>query len=105
MPGLSEPQNISKTSSALYLLRKIRDEVHRFAINFHRNKRKNNFLKSFLDNIKGLGEKRIQIIWKNYNDLTDFYKDSSSNIKQKTNLPIKLIKKIKSEINLGKLNE
>ena len=40
LPNSSEPQNISKTSPALYMLRKIRDEVHRFAITFHRKKRK-----------------------------------------------------------------
>ena len=38
IPESMEPQNISKTSPALYLIRKIRDEVHRFAINYHRNK-------------------------------------------------------------------
>ena len=105
LPGLSEPQNISKTSSCLYLLREIRDEVHRFAIKFHRKKRKNKFLESFLNDIKGLGEKRIQNIWKNYNDLSEFYKDSMNNINDKTNLPIRLIKEIKSKIKLRELNE
>ena len=105
VPNLSEPQNISKTSSSLYLLRKIRDEVHRFAIGFHRTKRKNNFLKIFLNDIKGLGEKRIQNIWKNYNDLSSFYKDSVDNNRKKTNLSVKLINEIKSEIKLRKLHE
>jgi len=105
LPGLSEPQNISKTSSCLYLLREIRDEVHRFAISFHRKKRKNEFLKSFLDDVKGLGNKRIQIIWNNYNDLSQFYKDPIKNINEKTKLSIKLIKEIKSKIKLRKLNE
>ena len=105
LPNLSDPQNINKTSSCLYLLREIRDEVHRFAIKFHRNKRNSEFLKSFLDDIRGLGSKRIQIIWNNYNDFSHFYKDSIKNINEKTNLPIKLIKEIKLKIKLRKLNE
>ena len=48
LPNSSEPQNISKTSPALYMLRKIRDEVHRFAITFHRKKRKESSFNSFL---------------------------------------------------------
>ena len=70
-----------------------------------RGPRYTEFLKSFLDDIRGLGSKRIQIIWNNYNDFSHFYKDSIKNINEKTNLPIKLIKEIKLKIKLRKLNE
>jgi len=49
------PIHISKKSSSLKLLQQIRDEAHRFAINFHRSKRSKNATKSSLDEVKGIG--------------------------------------------------
>ena len=40
IPGSSDPQNIPKSSPGLFLLRRIRDEAHRFAVTFHRQRRK-----------------------------------------------------------------
>jgi len=104
LPGLSNPQNINKTSPSLYLLRKIRDEVHRFAIEFHRKKRNKTLYDSLLTNIKGLGQKRIKLIWKNYNSLKQLSRDSIRNIHQKTKIPIDIVKVIKSELNKIKKN-
>ena len=50
-PGISQPQNISKTSAGIYLLRRIRDEVHRYAITFHRKIHKNTMIKSIFESI------------------------------------------------------
>jgi excinuclease ABC subunit C len=98
LPNSSNPQNISKTSPALYLLRAIRDEVHRYAITFHRQQRSKKIFKSIFDNINGLGPKRIEEIWKNYDSIEDFKKDSISLINDKTNIPINIIKLIKKNI-------
>ena len=98
LPNLSDPQNISKTSPGLYLLRKIRDEVHRFSIKHHRIKRNKSTYDSILNDITGLGSKRIRLIWKNYNSLQDFNKDSVDNIYNKTKIPINIINNIKKEI-------
>ncbi len=57
-PGASEPVNIPKTSSALKLLQRIRDEAHRFAVTHHRNRRSRGGIVSALDNITGVGEVR-----------------------------------------------
>ena len=105
LPGLSNPQNISKTSSSLYLLRKIRDEVHRFSINFHRIKRDKSTFNSILDDINGLGDKRIRLIWKNYNSLHELNNDSINNIYAKTKIPISIIKKIRNKIKARNKNE
>jgi excinuclease ABC subunit C len=94
LPGFSEPQNISKTSPSLYLLRRIRDEVHRFAITFHRQKRDKSMYKSTISDIKGIGKKRIQSIWNNYDSLKELSKDSKSNIRNKTGMSDKLIKEL-----------
>ena len=94
LPGFSEPQNISKTSPSLYLLRRIRDEVHRFAITFHRQKRDKSMYKSTISDIRGIGKKRIQSIWNNYDSLKELSKDSKSNIRNKTGMSDKLIKEL-----------
>jgi len=58
LPGRSDPIGIPKTSSALKLLQRIRDEAHRFAISYHRNLRAKKIDLSELDAISGVGTKR-----------------------------------------------
>jgi excinuclease ABC subunit C len=58
LPHNSEPIIFPRHSEALYLLQKVRDEAHRFAITFHRSKRSKIMLESLLDEIAGLGEVR-----------------------------------------------
>lgn len=60
MPEKKEPLQIPKTSSSLKLLQHIRNEAHRFAITFHREKREKRIIKSELDEIIGIGEKTVQ---------------------------------------------
>ena len=98
LPGSSEPQNINKTSPALYLLRKIRDEVHRYAITFHRSKRIKIAFNSIFDDIKGLGPNRVKKIWEKYNSIENLRKDSISEIYKKTKIPHIVIKAMKKKI-------
>jgi excinuclease ABC subunit C len=58
VPGQSEPVRIPRQSEALYLLQRIRDEAHRFAITFHRELRGKRMTRSVLDDIPGLGPTR-----------------------------------------------
>lgn len=58
VPGVADPVNIPRGSEALYLLQRIRDESHRFAINYHRSLRGKRMTATVLDDIPGLGEKR-----------------------------------------------
>jgi len=58
LPNSIEPVIFPRHSEALYLLQKLRDEAHRFAINFHRSKRSKVMLESLLDEVPGLGEIR-----------------------------------------------
>ena len=57
-PGSPEPVRLRRGSDALYLLQRVRDEAHRFAITFHREKRGKRMTKSVLDGIPGLGPAR-----------------------------------------------
>jgi excinuclease ABC subunit C len=58
LPGESYPVILPRTSEGLYLLQRVRDEAHRFAITFHRQKRSRAMTTSVLDGIAGLGETR-----------------------------------------------
>ncbi len=60
LPGESEAQSIPKTSSSLKLLQHVRDEAHRFAITFHRERRSKRTFNSELTEINGIGEKVAQ---------------------------------------------
>jgi excinuclease ABC subunit C len=58
VPGEEHPVVLPRTSEALYLLQRVRDEAHRFAVAFHRQRRSRAMTTSALDGIPGLGEKR-----------------------------------------------
>lgn len=57
---------LNKKSQSFYLLQRIQDEVHRFAISFHRNTRRKTGLSSQLDNISGMGPKRKTMLMKHF---------------------------------------
>ena len=61
---------LSRTSQEFFLLQRIQDEVHRFAITFHRQLRSKNSFSSQLDGIEGLGPKRKQLLMKHLKSLT-----------------------------------
>jgi excinuclease ABC subunit C len=58
VPGMPDPVVIPRTSEALYLLQRVRDEAHRFAIGYHRKLRDRSMTRSVLDGIPGVGETR-----------------------------------------------
>ncbi len=64
LPGRAEPVRIPRQSEALYLLQRVRDEAHRFAITFHRELRGKRMTVSVLDDIAGLGPTRRQRLTK-----------------------------------------
>ena len=58
LPGEEAPAILPRASEALYLLQRVRDEAHRFAITYHRQLRDKRMRKSVLDDVPGLGETR-----------------------------------------------
>jgi excinuclease ABC subunit C len=58
LPGRREPVVLDRGSEALYLVQRIRDEAHRFAITFHRSKRGRSMVASTLEGVEGLGPAR-----------------------------------------------
>jgi len=65
-PGQDDPVILPRTSEALYLLQRVRDEAHRFAIAFHRQKRSKAMTVSALDQVPGLGEVRRKALVKHF---------------------------------------
>lgn len=62
---------LDRSSAALHLIQRIRDEAHRFAITYHRKLRGKRNLVSVLDHIEGIGPKRRQALWKAYKTLDE----------------------------------
>ncbi|WP_411888850.1 excinuclease ABC subunit UvrC [Staphylococcus aureus] len=60
---------LKKNSQAFYLLHRIQDEVHRFAITFHRQTRQKTGLKSILDDIEGIGSKRKTLLLRSFGSI------------------------------------
>jgi excinuclease ABC subunit C len=58
LPGEADPVILPRTSEGLYLLQRVRDEAHRFAISYHRQKRSARMTSSALDDVAGLGQTR-----------------------------------------------
>ena len=99
IPGYSQAQNIPKTSPAVILLRRIRDEAHRFAITFHRDKRGKAMVKSLLDDIPGIGETRRKSLLSTFGSLQEITKQSADDIATKAHIPLKLAVKILETLN------
>lgn len=64
-----EPVHLPRDSQEFYLLQRIQDEVHRFAISFHREQRAKSMVTSRLDAISGVGEKRRKLLLKHFGSL------------------------------------
>jgi excinuclease ABC subunit C len=65
-PGDSVPMYLDKNSITLKVIQNLRNEAHRFGINFHRGKRSSKMNRSFLDEISGIGEKTKELLLKKF---------------------------------------
>jgi excinuclease ABC subunit C len=94
LPGISDAQMLPRTSSSLKLLQQIRDEAHRFAITFHRQKRKKRTIRSALDEVPGIGEKRRQMLLKKFGSIKNMKTLDPDILKEEGKLPQKLAQKL-----------
>ncbi|OQY23202.1 MAG: excinuclease ABC subunit C [Anaerolineaceae bacterium 4572_32.1] len=69
LPGQSEPVILPRGSQGLFLVQRVRDEAHRFAVAFHRNIRRKRGLASQLDAVPGIGPKRRSALLKHFGSL------------------------------------
>ncbi|MGZ4459220.1 MAG: excinuclease ABC subunit UvrC [Nocardioidaceae bacterium] len=69
VPGQDDPVILARSSEGLYLLQRVRDEAHRFAITHHRSRRSKSMVESLLDDVPGLGEVRRKSLLKRFGSL------------------------------------
>lgn len=69
VPHTPEPIDLPRTSQALYLVQRIRDEAHRFAITYHRNLRSKSNLRSSIDMVTGIGPKRKRMLLRRFGSI------------------------------------
>ena len=88
-----------ENKSLFFLLTRMQDEVHRFAISFHREKRGKAMTSSLLDGVKGLGDKRKEMIYRAYVDINQLKQASLSELEQI--LPEDVALALYNKINFG----
>ena len=87
MAGRSDPIELPRGSEALYLLQRIRDESHRFAVSYHRVLRNKRMTRSALDGISGLGEVRKKRLIKEFGGVRRVQKASLDELQELSWLP------------------
>ena len=94
VPGNSEPQIIHKQSPGLILLKRIRDEAHRFAITYQKQKRNKTMSESIFSSLKGMGKKRQEKLLIAFDGPEQISKMTPEVINTETGIPIKIAKEI-----------
>lgn len=82
LPGEEDPVILARSSEGLYLLQRVRDEAHRFAITHHRSRRSKSMVESLLDDVPGLGEVRRTTLLKHFGSLKKLREASVEEIAQ-----------------------
>ena len=95
---------LSRTSQEFFLLQRIQDEVHRFAITFHRQLRSKNSFSSQLDGIEGLGPKRKQLLMKHFKSLTKI-KEATVDEIVTVGIPLAVAEAVQAKLHQGKQEE
>ena len=95
---------LSRTSQEFFLLQRIQDEVHRFAITFHRQLRSKNSFSSQLDGIEGLGPKRKQLLMKHFKSLTKI-KEATVDEIVTVGIPRAVSEAVQAKLHQGKQEE
>lgn len=95
---------LSRTSQEFFLLQRIQDEVHRFAITFHRQLRSKNSFSSQLDGIEGLGPKRKQLLMKHFKSLTKIKEATVEEIVT-VGIPRAVAEAVQAKLHQGKQEE
>jgi len=81
-PGDSIPIYLDKNSISLKIIQQLRNEAHRFGINFHRDKRSSDMVKSDLDKIKGIGPRAKEILLKHFKSVDDIKNVSAGDLEK-----------------------
>ena len=95
---VSEPIVLARTSEALYLVQRIRDEAHRFAITYHRGVRGKSSIQSALDAIPGVGPKRKKALLKKFGSVRGIREAAVEEIAATVGFTAALAEKVKASV-------
>jgi excinuclease ABC subunit C len=98
LPDQLDPLILPRSSEGLYLLQRIRDEAHRFAITFHRSRRSQAMLESLLDEIMQLGEVRRKALLKRFGSVAAIRRATREEIAQVPGIGSKIAELIVSSL-------
>jgi excinuclease ABC subunit C len=99
LPGRSAPLVLDHHTPELQLLQRVRDEAHRFAIEFHRNRRDRAMTRSILDELPGVGPARKRLILQHFGSPERFLEASRDEIEAVPGLPGKVAREIHAYVN------
>src|SRR3954451_12129717 len=94
LPGASEPIRLPHDTAALQLLQRVRDEAHRFAIEFHRGRRDRAMTRSILDELPGVGPARKRLLLQHFGSPERFLQASREELEAVPGLPGKVAREI-----------
>ncbi|MBV9358474.1 MAG: excinuclease ABC subunit UvrC [Chloroflexi bacterium] len=94
----AEPTVLPRTSQALYLVQRIRDEAHRFAITYHRQVRSRGGLRSALDEIQGIGPKRKRELLRRFGSVRGIRSASLEDLAAVPGMTLKQAKAVKANL-------
>jgi excinuclease ABC subunit C len=101
VPDEEDPVIFPRTSEGLYLLQRVRDEAHRFAITHHRSRRSKSMVESLLDDVPGLGEVRRKTLLKHFGSLKKLRTASVEEIAEVPGIGVRTATAIKDAVATG----
>ena len=101
LPGRKDPVYLSRWPAALFLLQRVRDEAHRFAITYHRKVREKEDLRSLLDRIPGIGTLRRKALLTHFGDVKRVREASLADLKQVEGIGDDIARRIRGFLDVG----
>ncbi len=98
LPNRSNPVNFTNAQKALFMLQRLRDEAHRFAITFQRKRRSKRAEISILDKINGIGPKKKQLLFEKYRGISKMKKASIEELASLPGMTTKIAQNLAEEL-------
>ncbi len=97
-PGFSEPVLLPRTSQALYLVQRVRDEAHRFAVTYHQLVRKKRMVGSRLDTVAGIGPKRKKSLIQRFGSVSGIKAASDEELLKVPGVTAEILERLREQL-------
>ena len=98
MPHDPDPILLTRGSQGLFLVQRVRDEAHRFAITYHRQRRSKSAVKSAMDSVPGIGPKRKRMLLRRFGSLAGVREASLEELASVPGMTVRLARKMKEHL-------